>query len=415
MGAFEANRGIAVFNDAVRPIVPEYREGRLKHGEFLATTFGLSFGLVIGFGIPYSLMYSIILVHCLWLGTDIIGIAFPSDMTDDWYKNKKSLLNAILAAVCGGIYGVLLLTGLQSVVDLAAKLPVDIFTSWQSISDPVIACFSIFPCVVIAMDYGWKKGLGSLGVVVLVRAIMEAVYPSIADGITMLAGLIIVMIMAARDKSQKSTNLSTVFADRINNIRKNIGWIACMGAIYGVGCNIGLLMEGPQSLIAVGEGNISSAIPITIARALSFIPLKGLTSIMTGTFVTDGIGFTATVGLLAPNAIVAALLGAVTMSLEAYGLVWIAKLFEKFPAFKKLGDDMRVAMTKLLEVALLVGSMYAAEGMAPGYGFLIVSAFFVMNEYFKKPITRLAVGPIAMIIVGVVVNILAVVGLFAVA
>ena len=29
LGAFEANRGIAVFNDAVRPIVPEYREGRM--------------------------------------------------------------------------------------------------------------------------------------------------------------------------------------------------------------------------------------------------------------------------------------------------------------------------------------------------------------------------------------------------
>lgn len=27
-GAFLANRGISVFNDAVRPVVPEYREGR---------------------------------------------------------------------------------------------------------------------------------------------------------------------------------------------------------------------------------------------------------------------------------------------------------------------------------------------------------------------------------------------------
>jgi hypothetical protein len=59
--------------------------------------------------------------------------------------------------------------------------------------------------------------------------------------------------------------------------------------------------------------------------------------------------------------------------------------------------------------------MYAAEGMAPGYGYLIVAGLFAMNEYFKKPITRLAVGPIAMILVGVLVNILALVGLFTVA
>lgn len=76
LGSLLANRGIAVFNDAVRPIVPEYREGRMNRVEFATTTFGLSFGLVIGFGLPYSLLYSIILVHCLWLGTDIIGGQF---------------------------------------------------------------------------------------------------------------------------------------------------------------------------------------------------------------------------------------------------------------------------------------------------------------------------------------------------
>ena len=37
-----------------------------------------------------------------------------------------------------------------------------------------------------------------------------------------------------------------------------------------------------------------------------------------------------------------------------------------------------------------------------------------MNEYFKKPIVRMAVGPIAVIAVGVLVNVLAVVGLYSV-
>ena len=415
LGAFEANRGIAVFNDAVRPIVPEYREGRMSHAEFAAITFGLSFGLVIGFGIPYSLMYTIILVHCLWLGTDIIGIAFPGKPIDDWYKDKESLRGAILSAICGGLYGVLLLAGLQAVVNAASALPVNIFDAWQNISGPVMYAFIAFPCVVITKDYGWKNGLLSLIVVVLVRSIFNKFYPSLADGITLLAGLLMVMFFAMKDKTPSSGDLSSIFGDRIKNIQKNIGWIAAMGAIYGIACNIGLLMEGPASLVAVGEGNISGAVPITIARALSFIPLKGLTSITTGTFVTDGLGFTATVGLLAPNAFVAGILGAVVMAAEAYSLVLIAKVFDKFPGFKKSGDSMRVAMSRLLEIALLVGSMYAAEGMAPGYGYLVVAGLFAMNEYFKKPITRLAVGPIAMILVGVLVNILALVGLFTVA
>lgn len=37
-----------------------------------------------------------------------------------------------------------------------------------------------------------------------------------------------------------------------------------------------------------------------------------------------------------------------------------------------------------------------------------------MNEYFKRPLVRMAVGPIAAIAVGILVNILAAVGLFAI-
>jgi hypothetical protein len=70
-------------------------------------------------------------------------------------------------------------------------------------------------------------------------------------------------------------------------------------------------------------------------------------------------------------------------------------------------------MSKLLEVAILVGSMIAANGMAPGgLGYLIVAGLFVMNEYFKRPLVRMVVGPIAVIIVGILVNILASLGLF---
>lgn len=336
-GALLANRGIAVFNDAVRPVVPEYREGRMTRLEFATTTFALSFGLVIGFGIPYSIMSPIILVHSLWLGTDVIGIFFPAKNIEKWYLDKESMIGAGLSVLVGGLYGVLLLTG-----------------------------------------------------------------------------LVLIIVFAVRDKSESTGNLASIFGDRVKNIRKNIIWIAIMGAIYGLACNMHLLMEGPQSLVALKDGNISSAVSISFARALSFIPLKALTSLTTGTFVTDGFGFTATVGLLAPNGVLAAVFGAVVMSLEALSLAVVAKLFDKVPSIKKSADSIRVAMTKLLEVAILVGSMSAAEGMAPGFGFLVVGGFFVMNEYFKKPIVRMAVGPIAVIAVGVLVNVLAVVGLYSV-
>ena len=414
MGALLANRGISVFNDAVRPIVPEYREGRMTRVEFFTTTFGLSFGLVIGFGLPYSVMSPIILVHTLWLGTDVIGAAFPAKTIEEWWRDRESLLGAIGAFVVGGIYGIVVLVGLQGLVSLMQSLPVNVFDAWQNISGPVIAAFIAFPCVVITMDYGWQRGIAALALTIIVRqALVIGGLSDIADGIALLVGLLLVIVFALTAKRPETEgHMADIFADRVRNIRKNIVWIAIMGAIYGVACNIGLLMEGPQSLTALADGNVSSAVSIATARAISFIPLKGLTSIATGTFVTDGIGFTAVAGLLAPNIILAAVLGAIVMSAEALSLTFVAKAFDKAPAIRSSADNIRVAMTKLLEVAILVGSMTAAEGMAPGFGFLTVAGLFVMNEYFKKPITRMAVGPIAVIAVGVLVNVFAVIGLY---
>ena len=135
------------------------------------------------------------------------------------------------------------------------------------------------------MDYGWKKGIVSLALTVIVRQILVAVgLGDIADGIALLIGLVMIIIFAVRDKSEATTNMSSIFGDRVRNIRKNIVWIAIMGGIYGLACNMRLLMEGPQSLVALADGNVTSAVSIAFARALSFIPLKALTSLTTGTF-----------------------------------------------------------------------------------------------------------------------------------
>lgn len=412
LGALLANRGISVFNDAVRPIVPEYREGRMSRVEFASTTFGLSFGLVIGFGLPYSLMSSIILVHSLWLGTDIIGVLFPAKNVEKWYQDKQSLLGAAGAALAGGIYGVALLAGLNGLVAFFQGLPVNVFDAWMGISDPITYAFVAFPVVAIVKDYGWKKGLISGAIVLVLRQLFGAMGWGYEDAITMFAGIVLLIVFAMLDKSSDQTNLASLFSDRIANIRKNIVWIAVMGAIYGLACNIGLLMEGPTSLTQLAEGDKANAVATTVARAMSFIPLKGLTSLTTGTFVTDGFGFTATVGLLAPNPFLAVILGAAVMSLEALSLLLIAKLFDRFPGVKKSADSMRESMTKLLEVALLAGSMVAAGNMAGGMGYFIVAAMYGMNEYLQKPITRLAVGPIATIVVALIANVLSLIGLF---
>ena len=72
-------------------------------------------------------------------------------------------------------------------------------------------------------------------------------------------------------------------------------------------------------------------------------------------------------------------------------------------------------MSKVLEVALLIGGMMAAQAMAPGFGLFVVIGLYVLNKTSKKPIVDMAVGPVGAIAVGILINILYLVGLFVVA
>ena len=50
-----ANQSIAVFNDGLRPVLPEYLEKRMDRKALAATSFAIGFGLVIGYGCPRPL------------------------------------------------------------------------------------------------------------------------------------------------------------------------------------------------------------------------------------------------------------------------------------------------------------------------------------------------------------------------
>ena len=153
IAAIMANMGIAVFNDGLRPIMPEHIEGRMTRKELAATSFAMSFGLVIGFGIPFSLTASILLIHCILLGTDIIGTFSPG--------GRKG---AIIAGAVGALYGVGILLGLESVVKLFEALPVNFMGSLGQVSAPIVIAFAAFPALATGYQYGAKKGLINLAI-----------------------------------------------------------------------------------------------------------------------------------------------------------------------------------------------------------------------------------------------------------
>lgn len=411
-----ANKGIAVFNDGLRPIVPEFLEGKIGKKEIAATSFALSFGLVIGFGIPVSIGASILLVHSVLLMTDIIG---------SWAPEGKS--GIIISAIIGAMYGIGLVLGLQAVVDLFAMMPVNFMDSLSMVGTPVVISFSIFPAVAIASQHGFKKGAISFAATLLTLFAVKRFgtfdlgngtsLTLSAEGMSLLVGMIFMIVYAIQVKSDGSNSnesLVSVFLERVNRIKKNWAWLAVTGGLVSAAISLMIIAGDPISLNLLSEGKFSEAGLAAFARGIGFIPLVFSTAIVTGVYSPAGTTFVFVAGiLLHDNPIMAFIVGSALMFIEVQLLSLMAKALDKFPGIREMGEHIRTAMNKVLEVALLIGGAMASEQIAPGIGYFWVIGLMLLNRKAKKPVVELAVGPIAAISLGVIVNILYLVGLFA--
>ena len=370
-----ANQSIAVFNDGLRPVLPEYLEKRMDRKALAATSFAIGFGLVIGYGLPTSIAASIILIHCILLTTDIIGTWCPD--------TKKGM---IASGVIGAVYGVALLFGLQVIIDLFNLLPVNFLGSLGQVSAGITLAFAIFPAVTVALQFGAAKGIITAVVTLLVRQIVET-YGKIAldaehtislnkDGMALLAGMIIMLVFAAMDKEGNDQNsnemLTQIFADKVARIRKYMPVLALMG----------------------------------------FIPLVATTAITTGVYAPAGMTFVFVIGLLIPNPFIALIAGAACICVEILLLNVIAKGLDKFPGIKRCGDNIRTAMSYVIDIALLIGGILAAQAIMPTTGLFIIVAFWCINKCSKKPLVSMAVGPLGAILVGLIANVLFLLSLY---
>lgn len=413
LAAILVNQSIAVFNDGFRAIVPEYLEGRMDRKALAATSFAISFGLVIGFGIPVSIAASIILIHSILLGTDVIGTFFPDD--------KKGMA---LSAIVGALYGIGIVYGLQFVIDLFDKLPVNFLGSLKLVGTPITVAFAVFPALVVAYQFGYKKGLLTGIIELLVRqvTVMFGTFKIGAnsivlnqEGMALLAGMIIMIIFAIKDSNDEqssSIDLASIFEERVKRIKKNMPILAIMGGLISTATSLSLVAGDPISLNLLAQGKNIEAGMTAFARGIGFIPLVATTAISTGVYAPAGMTFVFVVGLFIKNPFIAFIVGALVMGAEILLLDVLAKFMDKFQGIRKCGDNIRTSMTKVLEVALLIGGMMAAQAMAPGFGLFVVIGLYVLNKTSKKPIVDMAVGPVGAIVVGILINILYFIGLF---
>ncbi len=418
IAAYLSNQNVAVFNDGTRPMYAPYLDGKTDRKTLFATSFALSFGLVVGFGLPTSIAGGIIIVHTILLACDIIGVAFKED--------KKG---RILAAGSGALFGIILMFGMQTIIDIFAKMPINFLGSLSSVGGLVITLFIIFPALAVAYQAGIKVGAVVLGLTLLVKQVVflygkfnvgKIAVVLNSDGMALLFGIIAMLVVAllyGKKGDGSTSEVFKVFEKNIDRIKKNLIILALSGGIVAVATTLLIIAEGPASLTLMAEGNYAEAAIVAFGRCLGFIPLVMTTAIISGVYSPCGTKAVHIPAILFINMGIMGIcgsfiVGCLIMAIEVLLLGFIAKGMDKFPGMKDLGDNTRTAMSKILDIALLVGGMMAANSISPSLGYVWVIGLYFLNQCAKKPVPSMAVGPIGAISLGILVNLLHLIGLF---
>lgn len=419
--AYLANQNIAVFNDGMRPVYPQYFSGTMDRKSLFATSFALSFGLVIGFGLPTSIAGGIIIVHTIMLACDIIGAACPDKGYWKW-----------ISTAIGAIFGIILMFGMQGIISVFAVLPVQFLGNLSTVGDLIIVTFCVFPAMAVAYQSGFKTGVVVFLLTMLVKQV-TAVYGKFvvgevsvalnADGMALLFAILAMVVCAMMHSKKVEGSASAAFSafgENIKKIQKNIVFLAVAGGIVALATTLLLIAEGPASLTLTAQGNYSEAAIVALGRCLGFIPLVMTTAIVSGVYSPAGTKALHVPAILFINMGIMGMVGSfvvgcLIMVIEVLLLGFIAKGLDKFPGMKEMGDNTRTAMSKVLDLALLLGGCLAANAIAPTLGYIWIFGLYFLNQSAKKPVPTMAIGPIGAILLGVIVNILHVIGLFPVA
>ena len=426
MTAFCSHLGIAVFNDGVRPFVPEMLEGRMPRPEYAVAVFGLCVGFIASVGIGNALATNLLNPWLLFLATDIIGAFCP---------------NKFVAAAAGAAWGILCLLGLGGINTALTFLPVDILGALGQLGTYIVTGFALFPVVAIIMQFGWQRGVITAVLALAARVVgpmwkFGPTQASIsADAWCLLIGVVALVafciIKDRKDKPEGGDEFSdNIFTERVSRIRKNVPFLMIVGALIAVACNLHFFAGSTVSMFNLHDAYytagadsaslIQAAAVNELFRGISFIPLIAVTAITTGVYGVAGFTFVYVAGYLSPNPVVAAILGAVIIFCEVMLLSVIGKQLGRFPSLRDAADNIRSAMGITVEFAVLFGSLNAVVVMGnsvgnPTLAFAIAGAIYYINEVTGRKVMRMAIGPVFALGCGIILNLLYAVGLVALA
>lgn len=432
IGAMIAHSALAVFNDGARPFMLDFIRGKTNRVATATIVFGLSAGFIFGLGAPMALATGVLNPWLIFLPAEILGLLAP------WRW---------LAGVAGAAWGAVCAFGLGTVNDVAHQLPVDFITALQVLGNPILWLFSMFPVLAVARQFGRLRGFVTLVVEAGMIVLATQIWPNMfAGSLAMAVGVVLLLVFAltkdraakaeerqamavmdsasraaaAQAKAASEEAVDQLFGPNALRLRKNIVWLAVLGGAVAALSATHIFGGGEATSFLLADGKVTEAAQVDFYRAFGFIPLIATTALASGAYAMAGFTFVYPVGYLIGAGLgspglalaVAFIAGAIVMALEVLALSSLGRWLQRWPSVRDSADHIRSAITESLQVAILVGSIMAANQMGGGFGIFLVGGLYLVNEALGRPVVRMAAGPAAVIVSGVLLNLLYLVGLF---
>ena len=404
-----AHKGIAVFHDGLRPIVPELLAGRMTRPQLSRNAMMLSVGFIAGFGLPLSLAGGVVMVYLLMLPADVIGT---------WASRSW------LAAALGGLWGGGIALLLRGVLSVATVIPVNFIQPLSVMYLPVQYAVVAMPALAVGFQFGPVLGLVAVACVAAVHVAVDvsggSIGPLDAISMSILAGMVLLVGLAARrdratraERARPEPELDARQLEHERRLRRNVAWLMVQGALIAVACNLWIFGGSEVDFAFVAQGKFTQAALADVMRGFAFLPLIVTSTRMTG--IADsvpGLLFVYSVGYLAPSPVVAAGAGALVAALEVTMSGRLDRFFASYPSVRESAEHLRGSIAKTLEVTILFGSIGAANLVMPGgLGIMLAGSLYVLNEVGGQRVFRLAAGPLAAITVGLLASVLTLFGL----
>jgi hypothetical protein len=387
----------------------DFIQGRSTRSATTAVSFGLSAGFIFGLGAPMALSTGVLNPWLLFLPTDILGLLAPKK----W-----------IAPILGGAWGAVVVFGLNGANNVAHDLPVDFLTAMQQMSTPILFLFTLFPVLAITKQFGRVWG-GVAGVLELALVVMTMkIWPNMfagalamAVGVLMLIGLAIAKDVRERKAARAEGGgveevvladdpMASLFSSSAARLRTFLPLFMVLGAGVCVLAQMHIFGGGEATSFLIAKGHYSEAAQVDFYRVFGFIPLIATTALASGAYGIAGFTLVYPIGYLLPNPFLAAIVGAAVFAVEVLALSYIGRFLGKLPSVRDSSEHLRSAITDTLQLAILFGSLMAANAMGAGLGILVVGGLYLLNEAMGRPVVRMAAAPAAVIVGGILLNLL---------